>query len=113
MNFSFTAKHGPARCYLSFKHHNQLVNCRNLLSGKYLFVFCNNVLCLKLCVLQELETRQEKLRTLIKQLPECHLATAKLLFGHLVKVVANAEVNKVGLNYWIVFRLCGRGFIFT
>ena len=44
---------------------------------------------------QELNERQERLRVLIKQLPECHLATAKLLFGHLVKVAANAEVNKV------------------
>ena len=44
---------------------------------------------------QELNERQERLRILIKQLPECHLATAKLLFGHLVKVAANAEVNKV------------------
>ncbi|KAL5261278.1 hypothetical protein ACHWQZ_G007099 [Mnemiopsis leidyi] len=54
--------------------------------------------------LPELETRQEKLRTLIKQLPECHLATAKLLFGHLVKVVANAEVNKMHTyNLAIIF----------
>ena len=69
----------------------------------------DNVLYFILSFHQELEARQEKLRTLIKQLPECHLATAKLLFGHLVKVVANAEVNKVSRNNRIVFQSCKRG----
>ena len=49
--------------------------------------------------MQELEERQEKLRELVKQLPECHHATAKMLFKHLVKVANNAEVNKVIIQF--------------